>query len=352
MKEYPCDFYLVAGHCVGRVSLTMYLAALGLCSTSGIFWKSKPGRRELSLGEMERFRREGAPYIGLTVDCLLTDPPDEKLLSWNVPVIWLVRDPVLLITSLLNLYNRESLMEAYFKNIPHPLVVDLPRGCNNALNHPADFLHYHSLLKTVPNPSSLRVLDTAETGPDRIVSSLARITAGFAVPDIAAKQDELSLAHGSLRQTLRMTLPGLPLTRPGGGPPLEIFFLPAPTTARLAYFRGQKPTVLDTVEAGDESLQVVVWDVEDETEAAAVALTPENREVMAKYLDEAMAVSVFVEDLCRESEFTPAQVAEAIRTDSRCRRRFRELWETEWSLVEHYAPGLTRSWEMARSVFS
>ena len=352
MKEYPCDFYLVAGHCVGRVSLTMYLAALGLCPTTGIFWKDKPGRREQSLREMARFRQEDAPYVGLTVDCLLTDPPDEKLLSWKVPVIWLVRDPVLLITSFLNLYNRESLIEAYFKGIPHPMVFDPARGCHNILNHPADLLYYHSLLRTVQSPSSLRVVDTSETGPDQIVSTLTRITAGFGVPDIAARQEELSLAHGSLRQTLRVALPGLPLTRPGGGPPLEVCFYPASTTVRMAYFLGKNPTILDTIEAGEESFKIIVWDVEDEAEAAAVALTPENREVMTKYLDEALVLSGFVEGLCREKEFTPAQVAETIRSDGPCRRRFRELWETEWSLVEHYAPGLTQTWEMARSVFS
>lgn len=344
------DFYLAAPHACGRGSFLVYLSLIGLWASEGESWANRnnysPAQaREGSLAYLKKFKGNGAKYTGLTIDSIMQEAPGANSLSKDLPVIRLVRDPINILASYIN----EGLLQRFFKEglyrADHigvfsakdelePLFANHGLFISNWMRHESSFL-------SIVHRNDVRVVDTAETMPDKILDTLKRVAHGFELSPYEPTDFRFFQSYGQARFLLLDTINVLQLE--AAGQTAEVKVWPDFLSYRLVNWRNLPTRRLARYVVNGKYYH-------------AVQLIPQDEPIRFPYIPDKHLPRIVeftqrLDDLLNEvtEKFAPykisqTEIAETIRHDQQLYDTFMDYWEKEWSPVEKLDPGHIERW--------
>lgn len=168
----PYDFCVVSPHGAGMQSFLYYLYKMGAPSTQ--WWEQRAHLQEL---------RKQFPKCGITIDSPTCAITQGLVLQQTVPVFWLVRDPIALITSCVNQQIGDAIFFAMNDARNHNAE---PCAHNKILhfinNASGQYCCYGEQLESAKNYSLLQVIDTTDLLPDRVCSTMKTVANTLSVP--------------------------------------------------------------------------------------------------------------------------------------------------------------------------
>lgn len=351
--DWP-DFFTVSPHGAGLQSFLFYLSGIGLpCSpwtaidTAENAWEAM---------KFVNARKRRYKHVGVTVDRALTNRDlFPGLNGKKVPVFQLVRDPVAVLASNVNLGVGAAVVRAVMEN-PSPDEKKEPPLDSAALrpdlktwfttfffDMPGFIFRYGSQLRSVArytDESLIEVFDTGELTEAGAAQVLGRIRRHFGGYYGEGVRKLFSVSYNSFPNRVRHSVPLCELW-PEARDPVSIWLCPKDMYAFHSQYK--KSTVVG-------GLQVDGADFILFTPATGNPPGVLWRELSAAYGSVAERVRAFRKrtaeacELYERAAVRPEDMVAFLLENKECLERFRVLLDGELDMVERLRPGLTASW--------
>lgn len=337
------DFYLSAIHGAGRGSFLVYLSLVGMWASEGErSVENKEAGRKTSLSTMKKFKRLGAKYTGLTVDSFMTELPGLNTLSQEIPVIRLVRDPVGVITSALNLRRLSFFYDEKFYQRAACTMTKAKTACEDFFKSDISNISYESIFKSLKCPSEVRVVDTSEIMPETVLQTIRRVTAGFELADHNPNDRRFFQSYGTGINVIFDNMNTLLLsTAQGTQTVLKIW--PDYLAYRLVLWRDIPARFLAEFEIDGQNYRVV--QLPEKAGDDDFVFDPDRHmQALEKYTKNMLEQLQEIEEKFKPHELDKQAIVSAIRKTPKLYEKFMSFWDKEWSPLEEASPGHIQAW--------
>lgn len=335
-NRFVPDFYLVGSHGCGRLSLSYYLSWLGAL-VSGEF-NLEPTENNI------RFPVPKNPQTyryGLTVEFISGDfQPIGR--ENERPVIWMVRDPIKMLTSLYNYF----LGDVVFGKGNPEVLLDRPLIPFFA-SHIA-FSTLYSTLKNITNSTATPfVLQTEDLFADKCIHTLKNITEYLNIPFSDAVCDVANISFNSFDNRIWSRQPAKQF-------PLNVVFyrIPyytAPDKIFDFWFNQWEPAkILSSFEYKSKTFTIGMplqaynsfsdWIPHNYFDAEKIAALKKYLEIWQMHCD-------LTRQLYRQYSISAEEALDAINANQKFKSRFLKLMDKELSGFASEYPHIVRDWE-------
>ena len=342
------DFYLVAGHGTGRGSFLVYLSLLGLWASEGESWanQQQTNARLASLQMLEKFKKMGGKYTGLTVDSLMREVPGQNTLSLKIPIIRLVRDPLRLMASVIN-YNRliRFLQGKLFQTASCTLPSAETECADFFSAHGPKLLSHESIFQCLKHHEDVRVADTSETLPEHILATLERVTEGFSPAPYNPQDQRFYKSYGTGENLILDHINGLKLTD-SRGIQATVKVWPDYLSYRLVLWRNipAKPLAKFGLKGGGGQIYHAFQLFTCPEEAGFVFQPEQHLPALASFTQNFLNFIEAIMGKYAPHHIGKEMVIAAIRNTPKLYDTFMDYWEKEWSPIEKISPGHIQKW--------
>ena len=166
------NFCIVSPHGVGLQSFLYYLSKLNL-------WGSQWYNQISHLQQLNAIHK----LTGITIDNIYKCKEFKNQLTRKVPVFWLVRDPIEIITSVVNMGIGHNIVISMDKSTTaQPLATPQERIVQAVTDQRVTNLEFSAQFRLLQNYGVVKIFDVKDLLPDRVVGTMTEVANTFRLP--------------------------------------------------------------------------------------------------------------------------------------------------------------------------
>lgn len=336
-ENFEPDFFLLAPHGVGTLSLIYYLSHLGLLASLSPYDLDVYKDGKLITARFPLMKSDTLHGLGITYDRII---PDIKPLrtSQRIHVVQIVRDPVDQLTSLINFFiaecicGRESKVPFLNKNLLLECInYSIGLSCS-----------YASLLNQIDGECEVLYLETNDISGQRCIDSLNTIANFFDITYSIDDEQIFSIPYNSFENRIWSYQTAKRLCFPHDLKEIKVFpaYLHDYATNQI-----EKTCILDRFIYNEyEYVVTIPISAYSKNSIDSLLFDDETREAMKRYIDIFIAQINTYSMLYNTHKISWHEVVAAIKADTSFHRRFMKFMEYQLNHLITEVPDMVEQW--------